>query len=119
MSSTDGLKKAIKVLETFNHFDRDMQMQQVLAFLYIALENEQGRTANVSLVKDKVDVTSASATRNVQAWADVNRYGKEGFGCIESSINPKNKTEKILTLSKKGKALVSELCRILETTSKV
>jgi DNA-binding MarR family transcriptional regulator len=115
MSSTEGLKKAIAVLETFANYDRDMQMQTILAFLYVALENEMGRTANVGLVRDQVGVTSASATRNVQYWTDRNRYGQKGKECLESVINPANKTEKIIKLSPKGKALVKELEKLLES----
>lgn len=119
MNSTKALEKTIAVLEAFSEIDRDMQMQTLLGFLHIALANVKGHTANVGLVRDKVGVTSASATRNVQAWTDVNRYGKQGFQCLESVINPDNKTEKIITLTPKGKQLVQELAVLLSSSAVV
>ena len=119
MKNTQTLETLISVLEAFGGLDRDMQMQTILAFLYVALENERGRTANVGLVRDRVGVTSASATRNVQAWTDRNRYGQAGHDMLQSVINPDNKTEKIITLTKKGERFLEELADLLSSSASV
>ena len=114
LSNSQALGKAIEIIEVFSRIDRDMQMQTLLGFLHIALANSKGHTANIGLVRDKVGVSSASASRNVQAWTETNRYGRQGFMCLESSINPDNKTEKIVSLTKKGEDLVNELKKLLD-----
>ena len=108
-NQVESIRKIIAVLETVSDLDRDMQMQTLLAFLHVAEANLMGHSANVSLVKEKVGVTSAAATRSVQAWSDSNRYSKKGHECLDRQINPANRTEKILTLTPKGKEVIEAL----------
>lgn len=103
------LVKLQRVLQEFRSLDKEMQAQTMLAFLYIAERNLQGIETTVLDVGTYLDLTSASATRNVQALSKVHRYGKEGHDLIYTEENPRKRTEKFIYLTDKGKALTKRL----------
>lgn len=103
------LVKLQRVVQEFRSLDKEMQAQTMLAFLYIAERNLQGIDTTVLDVGTYLDLTSASATRNVQALSKIHRYGKEGHNLLYTEENPRNRTEKFIHLTEKGKALTKRL----------
>jgi DNA-binding MarR family transcriptional regulator len=103
------LVKLQRVLQEFRSLDKEMQAQTMLAFLYIAERDTQGVETTVLDVGTYLDLTSASATRNVQALSKVHRYGKDGHNLVFTEENPKKRTEKFIYLTDKGKSLTKRL----------
>jgi DNA-binding MarR family transcriptional regulator len=103
------LVKLQRVVQEFRSLDKEMQAQTMLAFLYIAERTSQGVDTTVLDVGTYLDLTSASATRNVQALSKVHRYGKEGHDLVFTEENPRKRTEKFIHLTTKGKALTKRL----------
>jgi DNA-binding MarR family transcriptional regulator len=103
------LVKLQRVMQEFRSLDKEMQAQTMLAFLYIAERDSQGIETTVLDVGTYLDLSSASATRNVQALSKVHRYGKEGHDLVYTAENPRKRTEKFIYLSDKGKALCKRL----------
>lgn len=108
------LAKITRIVEELRKLDTEMQLQTVLAFLIIAQKNSQGSTVTIKEVGELLGVTSASASRNVAALTKFSRHKRPGHDLIETYENPEFRVEKFITLTEKGKALVTRLDNILE-----
>lgn len=103
-----------RVMQEFRSLDREMQAQTVLAFLYIAERDLKGLATTVQDVGIYLDLTTSSASRNVQALSQWHRHGKPGHDLIVATENPMKRNEKLLTLTDKGKRFVKKLGGILD-----
>lgn len=103
------LVKLQRIMQEFRSLDKEMQAQTMLAFLYIAERAGQGIDTTVLDVGSYLDLTSASATRNVQALSKVHRYGKNGHNLVFTEENPRRRTEKFIRLTEKGESLRKRL----------
>lgn len=107
------LVKLQRIVEEFRKLDNEMQLQTVLAFLIIAQRSEQGATLSIKEVGEMLGVTSASASRNVAALAEVSRHRKAGHKLVTTYENPDYRVEKFIDLTDKGKALVTRLEQLI------
>jgi len=108
------LTKLNRIVEELRKLDSEMQLQTVLAFLIIANKNDQGTTVTVKEVGELLGVTSASASRNVAALTKFSRHRKAGHDLVYTHENPEFRVEKFISLTEKGKALVTRIENILE-----
>ena len=97
------------MVQQFRFLDKEMQAQTMLAFLYIAERERAGVETRVLDVGEYLNVTSASASRNVQALSRIARHGKSGHDLVVSIENPLKRTEKLIKLTEKGHHFVKML----------
>lgn len=102
-----------RVMQEFRNLDREMQAQTILAFLYIAERDLSGVTTTIQDVGIYLDLTSASATRNVQALGEWHRYKRPGHGLVVTVENPQRRNEKFIKLSDKGQRFINKIGGIL------
>lgn len=98
-----------RIAQEFRHLDREMQIQTIMAFLFIAEKEFMGQECTVQDVGHFLDLTSASATRNVQALGAWHRHDKPGHGLVETFENPRRRTQKFIKLTDKGKNLLKRI----------
>ncbi len=103
------LIKLQRVVEEFRKLDPEMQAQTVLAFLFVAEKQEQGTPATVREVGEYLEVTSASASRNIAALSKVSRHRRPGHDLLFTYENPDYRVEKLIEMTDKGKALIKRL----------
>lgn len=103
-----ALRKVLELLATFRELDSEMQMQQAVTLLTIALEE------GISLVEltEKTQQASSSTSRNVAALSSVHRKGKPGHGLVLNREDPFNRRLKQHILTPQGERYVR---RIIET----
>lgn len=101
--------KLQRVIQEFRTLDPEMQMQTALAFLYIAQRDETGLVTTVSDVGHYLNLSSASASRNVALLSQWSRKGTHGHQLVEINENPARRIEKHLKLTEKGKAFMKRL----------
>ena len=97
------------VVQQFRILDQEMQAQTMLAFPYIAERERVGIETRVLDVGEFLDVTSASATRNVQALSRMARHEKPGHDLVVLNENPLKRTEKLIKLTEKGRHFLKML----------
>ena len=103
------LIKLERVVEEFRKLDPEMQAQTMLAFMFVAEKQESGTPTTVKEVGEYLEVTSASASRNIAALSKVSRHRRPGHDLIFTYENPEYRVEKLIELTDKGKLLVKRL----------
>lgn len=101
--------KLQRVIQEFRTLDSEMQIQTILAFLYVADRDEQGSITTVSDIGHYLGLSSASASRNVALLSRWSRKGTHGHGLIDLQENPARRNEKHIRLTAKGKSLMTRL----------
>ena len=96
---------AIRLLEAFRRLDPDLPIQDALSFLTIA-ENEGLSMRDLS---ERLGIAQSSASRNVAALSEWHSFGKPGHDLVEAREDPRERRRKIITLTRKGEALIREL----------
>jgi DNA-binding MarR family transcriptional regulator len=96
---------AIHLLEAFRRLDPDLPIQYALSFLTIA-ENEGLSMRDLS---ERLGIAQSSASRNVAALSEWHSFGKPGHDLVEAREDPRERRRKIITLTRKGEALIREL----------
>ncbi|MFN8720561.1 MAG: MarR family winged helix-turn-helix transcriptional regulator [Rhodospirillales bacterium] len=96
---------AIRLLEAFRRLDPDLPIQYALSFLTIA-ENEGLSMRDLS---ERLGIAQSSASRNVAALSEWHSFGKPGHDLVEAREDPRERRRKIITLTRKGEALIREL----------
>jgi len=123
-------------LQADGKYATDLQPQAILILSMIARGHQAAEASmdqrakndcyvTVSIIKDKLRLSSASASRNVAALCDRSPrknkvdpetgeldYG-EGYFLVKTKENPRNKTSKFLMLTDKGVSLIRTLERIM------
>lgn len=98
-------RKLLTIISKFREQDAEMPIQQAVTFLWVALnEGKTQRDARQSL-----DMPASSASRNLAALSKVHRLGKEGLGLIQFDEDPNDRRAKILSLTPKGRAFLSNI----------
>ena len=100
------LIKLQRVVEEFRKLDPEMQAQTMLAFMFCA---EKEEAATIKEVGNYLEVTSASASRNIAALCEVSRHRRAGHNLLVTFENPEYRVEKLISLTEKGKQLVKKL----------
>ena len=103
------LIKLQRVVEEFRKLDPEMQAQTMLAFMFCAEKEESGTPATVKEVGNYLEVTSASASRNIAALCEVSRHRRPGHNLLATYENPEYRVEKLIKLTDKGKNFVKKL----------
>ena len=103
------LIKLQRVVEEFRKLDPEMQAQTMLAFMFCAEKEEGGTSATIKEVGNYLEVTSASASRNIAALCEVSRHRRAGHNLLVTFENPEYRVEKLISLTEKGKQLVKKL----------
>src|SRR6266481_2451495 len=95
------LKKIRSSLKPFKTLRDTMPLQYVRTFLLVA--GEEGE--NVSTYAKLAGTSQSLMTRHLYDLGEVNRYHEEGFGLVEQYDDPKDRRNRLMHLTVKGKAL--------------
>jgi DNA-binding MarR family transcriptional regulator len=96
----------IASLETFRSHSKDVTVNQVLTFLYIA--REPGITQKDTL--EKLGLWSGGSSRIVSALSKYgDRYGNPGWDAIKIEENPDDRRFKLLKLTAKGRVILNNV----------
>lgn len=102
--SHSKLLDKIKFLEAMRDLDPNMPASQMLFLLYTA----QMPDSSVRQIAQAANVPHASASRYLTSLSDGRpAIGQEGLGVLEQTENPLDRKFKIVSLSDKGKELLS------------
>jgi DNA-binding MarR family transcriptional regulator len=95
-------------LEAFKEFtgDGDVQIQTIQTFLKIVLAG--GATASFDDISKSTGVSIAAVSRNVKKLAKGPRE-TPGYGLVVVELDPYDSRRRIITLSSRGKDLVSTM----------
>lgn len=94
-------------LEPFQLLNPAMSLQTVIAFLLVA--EQEGRT--VGEISEKLRLTRSAASRNLALWFDEATYGEPGYGLIRIAEDPRDRRNKRLYLTSKGRLFKERLER--------
>lgn len=106
------IMRLIQALEQFRSLDEQMPVQTMLAFLYAA--KDQDKPINMTALMVAAGLKQSSASRNVQAWSDINRHGVPGFEMIHYYEDPAvSRRDKMIELTQKGRGFLTRLLKPL------
>ncbi len=103
------LKGLLKVLRLFQRFDREVPIQLVICFVYIAMHDRCHKQA----LEVDLRMTNGSASRNTDWLSKYHRLEKPGLGLIIKTEDPTDRRRTLCRLSNKGKDLVEEIIEAL------
>lgn len=101
-------KKAIRLLELFKNLDADMSVSCALAMLYAEEENHQRD------VETRLGLSNAAASRNVAYWSAWRRHKVPGQGMIDQRVDPADRRYRLVEVTPRGRAFLSQIHNILE-----
>ena len=115
--SIDRLFEAIECIRTFDteHNSHEMSISVLISLLYIGSRNDCHKQ---SLEEDLL-LTKASASRNTDMLSKHHRLllpsgkRKPGLGLIRKEVDPGDRRRTLLTLTKKGETLFTQVKQIL------
>ena len=105
-------QRLIAVVEHFRQLNPQIPLQTVATFLLVA--EEPGIT--FSKLREKLNVSLSSVSRNVYTLSDLGKPGRDGYGLVEIGVNPANRREKTALLSARGYQFYRELVRRWQDT---
>jgi DNA-binding MarR family transcriptional regulator len=95
----------IRVLEAFAKVDPEIQLQTILAFLYVA-RREKCTQKDVEL---ELGMTNAAASRNISYWTDRRFDRKPGVGFIDRKEDDQDRRFKQLQLTARGQSFYEKI----------
>lgn len=95
----------IREVEGFASIDPEMQLNTMLTFLYIA---RRGVCIQQDIERE-LGLSNATASRNVSYWTAQKAYNKPGVGFVERMEDPKDRRQRLLRLTKEGKAFFDRI----------
>lgn len=98
----------MRLLQEVRQYNSEFGCQTFEALLTIGLNPDMG----VTELADKLDMTMASASRNVQYLSAWRKVGDEGYGLVEVAYDLYDRRRKLLRLTDEGKKLVAKLTQI-------
>ena len=115
--SIDRLFEAIECIRTFDteHNSHEMSISVLISLLYIGSRNECHKQA----LEEDLLLTKASASRNTDMLSKHHRLllpsgkRKPGLGLIRKEVDPGDRRRTLLTLTKKGETLFTQVKQIL------
>lgn len=99
------VKSTLRALKPFREIRETMPLQYVQAFLLVAAEEHQ----NVSTYAIRAGTSQSLMTRHLADLGDVNRYHEHGFGLVEAYDDLKDRRNRLIRLTPKGKHVVWEM----------
>ena len=115
--SIDRLFEAIECIRTFDteHNSHEMSISVLISLIYIGSRNECHKQA----LEEDLLLTKASASRNTDMLSKHHRLllpsgkRKPGLGLIRKEVDPGDRRRTLLTLTKKGETLFTQVKQIL------
>ena len=105
-----NLSKLISALSRFSQYDNKMQLSTILTLLYVAQHEDEKEGVTTKNLQDWVGLLSGTATRNAYYWADGHKdMPNSGYGLLEVMIHPDDRRRRILKLTPKGRAFISQI----------
>jgi DNA-binding MarR family transcriptional regulator len=100
-----GLRKCVLVIESFRAIRRIMPLQQLYAFLLVAMEEG----CSVSEYARRAGVTQAVMTRILFALGSRGQGRQSGYGLVQQAIDLEDSRRTQTFLTAKGRALIEEM----------
>lgn len=107
MPTSSELKTAIRVLEAFREIDPAITLPSMLAFLYYA--EKDGEPGNQYRVFERLDMSSATASRATAYWFKWRRPKEPGADMLESMPDPEDRRYRLVTLNRRGVGFVEKI----------
>lgn len=107
MATSSELRTAIRVVETFKEIDPDITLPSMLAFLYYV--ESDGRAGNQYEMEQRLDMSTATASRATSHWLQWKRPKVPGHGMVESIPDPEDRRYRMITLNEKGTAFAKKI----------
>jgi hypothetical protein len=106
-TSSSEIRTAIRVLETFKSIDPDITLPSMLAFLYYV--ETDGRAGNQYAMEQRLDMSTATASRATSHWLGWKRPRVPGLGMIESIPDPEDRRYRMITLNRNGENFAKKI----------
>ena len=115
--SVDKLFDAIECIRTFDteHNSQEMSISVLISLLYVGSRNGAHKQA----LEEDLLMTKASSSRNTDMLSRHHRLllpsgkRKPGLGLIRKEVDPTDRRRTVLTLTKKGETLFTQVNQIL------
>lgn len=109
-----SISRALQVLEVFRAIDPDMPMGTAVSFLMIADgETADGGGLSVTELSNKGGFALSSASRYVQALAEMDRHRRPGHDLVSDHVDPMERRRKVLKLTPKGKRVLTQIRNVI------
>ena len=103
------LKNALKALQPFFDLRDTMPLQYVRAFMLVATDPGH----NVTWYANKAGISPSLMARHLEDIGEVDRYREPGFGLVEQFVNPRDRRERLMHLTDKGRDIAHNICAAL------
>lgn len=100
------LHECLRVVSEIRNVDPEMSLPELHCFLLIANEEEGMSLTDVA---GKAGVPLATASRYIGKLGQIDRFYKPGLGLVDSREDPRERRKKIISVTDKGKELISKL----------
>lgn len=107
MPTSPEIRTAIRVLEVFKEIDPDITLPSMLSFCYYV--EKDGEAGNQYAMEQRLDMSTATASRATSHWLKYKRPRVEGHNFMESIPDPEDRRYKMITLNDRGKAFAEKL----------
>jgi DNA-binding MarR family transcriptional regulator len=107
-ASEHDLLRLVKILGRFRDLHAEVSVSQVMIFLYIAAHKE---VMQHEIWKD-FGFDNSIVSRSIASLTDVGVKGREGLKIVKSEVG-KDRRERVLSLTAKGKNLKDDVLRDL------
>lgn len=104
------LDRMIRALDVFRQEDADIPLGEVIAFLSIALKENDEVPVKVTDLAEVCGVALSSASRYAQALSDFDRNRAPGKRWVQSIVNPMDRRTKALTVTELGEQVIAKVC---------
>jgi len=103
------LQNALKALQPFIDLRDTMPLQYVRAFMLVATDPGH----NVTWYANKAGISPSLMARHLEDIGEVDRYREPGFGLVEQFVNPRDRRERLMHLTDKGRDIAHKICAAL------
>jgi DNA-binding MarR family transcriptional regulator len=108
--TTWEVDRLLRVLSAFRTLDPDIPSQTISTFL-VALDHE-GET--IGEIRDRLGMTTASASRNIAYLTDWHRLKRPGLNLLVADVDPMNRRTRRVFLTVKGRQLAKVIRDIMK-----
>lgn len=110
MTQINALMRGFDVLKAATHVRVEIQTLQAL--LIVARSHE----SSASLIGNELGITSGAASRILARLSDVATRSGRGYGYLQSKEDWQDRRNKIVTLTPKGKQVVTNITNAMANT---
>jgi DNA-binding MarR family transcriptional regulator len=105
-----ALKRSYNSLKPFRNLRETMPLQYVTVFLLVASDEHH----NFKTYAERIGTSESLMSRHIADLGEVNRYHTAGFGLLESYDDVRDRRNKLIRLTAKGRGIVWEMFQALE-----